>query len=540
MAGISGDTAVHGPANSRTMSAEEALRIRRVLTLYLASLITFPTENPSHLQLCSPDTALEVLDIPKEVAGLRRQYLKEVQANIKVRQDYQNLLAITRSGDANVTTRTGEADGGSTKLETHLKLLQMRKRHKEVQIIRHCLEKLKETNPAKDGGLDFKSPQLDGEELPQVTSVEGINGADGHGENTKALMDKLERVVVGAKYSLEREQRLLAEVKARHATDSSQDRVIDPEARVAALSATRDELVRFLEEKMLNAAVEDEDVPGQVAEKGSELASDREQVQKQIRAEYGRYIGAREMVLESAVKALYPSQAPGSENTSTFTHEDSKEAENRNRALASPAGQSNGSLLPFVAEQVLPLLQNQNVAALQNSYTTRVINTERAKALDNLERLADESHLLPAYPIMARQERFKNVAAAFGAQRKLDQGMVGPEESDKITRRVEAWAFAAEEAAKAEEYFVVEKIRHGNERLDKAGESLAVLAQMLGSDQENSELGGEDNGEADIWLEAAGADQKKAQSQRLRPSRLEQGPWAGLNGKIGVVDKKKY
>src|SRR5271156_3490673 len=78
---------------AENMSPEETVKIRRLLTLYLASLITFPDKLPSHFQLCNPETALEVKSIPREVIGLRRQYLKEVQANIKARHDYQDLLA---------------------------------------------------------------------------------------------------------------------------------------------------------------------------------------------------------------------------------------------------------------------------------------------------------------------------------------------------------------------------------------------------------------------------------------------------------------
>src|SRR2546423_7227146 len=92
---------VHGATKSATMSSDENLRIRRFLTLYLASLIAFPDKQPSHFQLCHPETALDVQSIPTEVVGLRRQYLKEIQANIKARQD---LLASKKSDGGSVTT----------------------------------------------------------------------------------------------------------------------------------------------------------------------------------------------------------------------------------------------------------------------------------------------------------------------------------------------------------------------------------------------------------------------------------------------------
>jgi hypothetical protein len=530
--GEKSDTVISDTTDSRTTSAEDELRIRKLLTFYLASLVTFADDRPSHFQLCHPETALEVKEIPEQVTGLRRQYLKEIQANIKARQKYQDFLTLKKSERVSVPS-IGESGEGARRLETHLKLLQMRKRHEEVRIMRRYLEALKETNPAKDGALNFRSGQVHGEELPPLAPV---GGAGYQGENTEALTEKLERAVIRAKYQLEREKALLVEVKARHATDSLQDGVIDPRARVAALCAAKDELVRFLEEKMSSASLDDEDVPAHVTEQCNEPSSSREEVEEQIKAEYEAYVTARKRVLEAAANALYTSPEP--DPGTAASDKGTRAAENR--ARPPPAtGQSAVSTLPFISEQILPLFQNQKATTLQKSYTAKVVKTQRAKALDSLERLADESHLLPAYPIMARQERFKNAAATLRGPGKLGQAMSEPGQGDELVRRAEAWAFAAEEAKKAEEDFVRERIKSGNEMLDGARESVAVLNQLLGGDKEQSELDGDDSGEADIWLEAAGADTQNARSRRMRPSQQEQGPWAGLNGRIGVLDGNK-
>lgn len=514
------------------MSEEEELKIKRLLTLYLASLITFPDDHPSHFQLCNPETAMEVREIPKEVIGLRRQYLKAIQANIKARQNYQDLLA-SRKSDIGSSSAGEEVGGGAARLETHLKLLQMRRRHKEMQITRDYLEKLKKINPAKDGVLDFGSSQSRDDEMSKLASIRGGNGYGSQEEGSNALTKKLERAVIRAKYQLEREKSLLAEVKARHAHEDLQGRVTDLRARVNALSATRDELIRFLEEKMASASIENDDVPALSAEHGDEMTSDRDQIHEQISAEYERYVAARKNVLEAAAKTLSASPELGSEVTSSDTT--TKTAEDRTRAPLPGVGQSSVSPLPFITGQLLPLLQNQNATALQNSYTAKVLNAERGKELDSLERLAHESHLLPAYPIMARQERFKNVAAALGGLRTLDQAIMGrKKEKDEMVRRAEAWAFAAEEAKRAQEEFVLEKVRYGNERLDGASTSLALLNELLGVDPQDSTVVGDDSSEPDIWLEAAGAATQKAQSHRPRPNTQEKGPWAGLNGKIGV------
>src|ERR1700733_5426674 len=208
---------------AENMSPEETVKIRRLLTLYLTSLITFPDERPSHFQLCNPETALEVKSIPREVTGLRRQYLKEVQANIKARNDYQDLLA-QRTGPGETGEDVADAGDRVTRLETHLRLLQLRKRREEVRITSHYLEKLKETNPAKDGGLPFKQQPI-GEDATTASfqAPLGIDDGNTGRDSTEALIKKLERAAIRAKYQLEREERLLAEVKARHPEDSSAD-----------------------------------------------------------------------------------------------------------------------------------------------------------------------------------------------------------------------------------------------------------------------------------------------------------------------------
>jgi hypothetical protein len=519
-----------GMKTTENMSLEETMKIRRLLTLYLASLITFPNEQPSHFQLCNPETALNVKSIPREVVGLRRQYLKEVQANIKARHDYQQLL-IQRTGPSETGEDVTDVENGAVRLETHLKLLQLRKRREEVRITRHYLEKLKETNPAKDGGLHFRQLPID-EDVTTVPLQVPLEADDGSADrdSSGALMKKLERAVIRAKYQLEREERLLAEVKARHSEDGSAAQVNDLGPRLNALAATRDELVRFLEEKMSSDSLEYDNSARSTSGNGAEPTLDRERAQEEIQAEYEKYLTARKRLLDVASTVLSASGGPGPHNTiaGQGTEVVDSRAEPPSPVVAQPAL----SALPFISKQLLPLLENQKANALQRSYTSKVLSTERRKALDSLELLANESHLLPAYPLMARQARFKNVVSALGGPKKPDHAIVkAGENTDEMVRRAEAWAFAAEEAGKAGDGFVMDKVHYGNERLDRAEGSLALLDKLLGKDPQGGD-------EADIWLEAAGVGTENAQNRRARPIQQENGPWAGLNGTVGLADRR--
>ena len=370
--------------------------------------------------------------------------------------------------------------------------------------------------------------------------VEIDDGSTGK-DTTEALMKKLERAVIRAKYQLEREERLLAEVKARHSKDGSTDQVNDPRSRLNAFAATRDELVRFLEEKMSSDSPEYDNSAHSTVENGAEPALDREQVKEEIQTEYEKYLMARKRLVDVASTALSAPGGAGSHDT--ISGKGTEVVDNRAGAPLPVITQPALSALPFISEQLLPLLGNQKANALQGSYSSKVLRTERGKALDSLELLAEESHLLPAYPIMARQARFKNVVSALGGLKKPDDAMVDAgENTDEMIKRAEAWAFAAEEASKAGDGFVMDKVNYGNERLDGAEGSLALLDKLLGKDPQKLTAAGHGGEEADIWLEAAGASAvagtENAQNRRARPIQQENGPWAGLNGMVGLAGSR--
>ena len=305
-----------GPSFKRTPDVLEA---RKILTLFLASLVIFPDNGrPSHTRLCLPKDAVEVKSIPKEVVGLRRQYLKEVQANIAARRRYQELVEQTATSK-NIAKGIDEDCGGVEKLQTHLRLLKLRKRHQELRITKHYFEKFQATNPAASGCLQpGRSPVDENAHVGTVYQARKAHAesSPSPGEDTKALLRKLEMAVLQMKHQLGQEKSLLAEAKARY--------------------------------------------------RGSLSGSDRSDI------------------AEPARKAEPHLSAPSQ------------------------------SVLPFIREQLLPLLQQQKTTIMHNAFLSEALNMETTSTLENLERLADESHLLPSHPVMAPQERFRHAAAALG------------------------------------------------------------------------------------------------------------------------------
>ena len=68
----------------------EALRIRRILTLYLASALAVSNGRMiSPMSLAIPGQDVYVKSIPSDISGIRRDYLLALQAHVKARQNYE-------------------------------------------------------------------------------------------------------------------------------------------------------------------------------------------------------------------------------------------------------------------------------------------------------------------------------------------------------------------------------------------------------------------------------------------------------------------
>ena len=496
-------------------SPQEAVRIRRLLTLYLNSLIVFPEGiEYSHAQLCIPQNALTVKKIPKEVTGVRRKYLESLRANIAARNSYDELRVGGGTGKSVSEESLNDADGAK-RLQMHLHLLKRRQRHAELQIEQHYLGKLSETNPVKDGFLDLKAGKENLSASLSTLSAETTElEAARERETMEALTEKLERAVLKAKLQLERERRLLAEVKARY---EASDQPASDANRLQALSATRDELVRWIEEKLSKAGAEGQatSAPDVTSPSETRDSFDAAQMREEIMAQYEQYIKARKKLLDAATAA-----------TSPLPQRDSiVETKEASSTILPPALQRDVSFLPFVSQQLVKLLQSQRAIATQQSYISKEINKEKSSMRDTLERLSDESHLLPAYPIMARQDRFKSVVAAL---RPSSLGEGGQKE--EIIRRAEAWAFASKEANLATEELVGGQAQQGKEHLDHAQKSLAELDALEGQGGAKPQESDESE-EEDIW--AGSITSQHRQRRKARQGKLETG-WAGLNGRIGL------
>lgn len=514
-------------------SRQEALRIRQVLTSYLRWHIEFAEDDPdrpnphaeSHLALCAPqDAVVDVKRIPSEFTGLRRQYLEALKANVIARKEYQSVNEdVTAKANAKRKSRadTVAADPASG-LHGYLVLLRDRRRHAKLQVFQHYLQELKTRQAPEPDRFDKTEEQ--NQQLQQIDEIQdGVQGISGSG--VEGLVHKLERAVIRARAQLDRERKLFEELKSQHeAKDKQSIQDTSSAVKIQALQRTRDTLVLWVEEKLMSVGSHDnapmEDLSPKEIEDAANLLEERK---GQITQQYVAYVEARRALLESASKACLP-VAVGPANPQQASLDNSKSTSEQLPPLE-PMG-----VLSFTSELLLPLSKSQRALALQKSYLSGMLSKEKSTTLRILNRLGDESHLLPEYPFRARQHRFKHAAAAINTRNSM-----GPREqipSDEITTLAEAWAFASGAARDHEQEYVSQKVVEGGETLHEALQALEEICGTLNQDLQEVFPDGQDqetNSGPDILT-------TEAQNEPNRAGKRPKGPWNGLNGRVGIAE----
>jgi len=516
---------------------QEALRTRQVLTSYLRSLIVFddanlPNHAQSHLALCAPaDVVADVRPIPADLTGLRKEYLKALQANIAARKGLRAVsedVASLRRQRTSATRPVEFADPQEpgTDLRDYLLLLRDRRRHAKLQVFQHYLEELegKEGVGLEDiGAGDGHSAQL---LLSEGFDAEGPGRKD-TSTDLEGLVHKLERAVLRARMQLDREKLLFEKAKAQYGSRASVALgEISPAVKAQALQRTRDELVQWVEERLVVEGDPDEslvmELPPEEIEEAQRLL---EHQKMQITEQYTAYLQARRALLDAASRACQPVIVTSKPTPRpTYRNETPTEEVQPPNAL---------DVVSYATETLVPLSKSQKALALQKSYLSGLLAKEKSATLRALHRLNDESHLLPEYPMVARQPRFKHAVAALNSRSPPQSDQDQP---DEVFSLAEAWAFASDATGANERDYVQQKVTLGNEVAQDARKTLEDVYGMLNQDL-NDVIGEEAEHEAetsDIWTSEGRSTRGIRYLSGTRMEKRPRGPWSGLNGRVGV------
>lgn len=486
------------------------------------SCITLYANAPEFGSRLPPAEYVEAVTVvPREITGLERRYLEALQKNVQARKEYDDLQKLAQPPSAS------RAKFQETGLSDHIRLLRLKKRHDELQILQRYMTRLKNSTAAKPHFLDLKKVQEPG--LGSLAfGYQNHSGDIGQTQDSDdTLLRRLEIAVIRAEHQLEAERRLLAEVE--------QDALNVPELvkysnRSRALAATRDELVTWIEDRLSSSPSNEKSfIDDGLHEQRTE--SPIPHLQEEIMEKYDKYVKMRQRILDlvSSFTTALQNRPPEAKGSGT------------NINTSSPATQSpTPSIFPFLTSQIRYPTQLRQFHRQQTAYFNKLIDKERSTTTSELSRLADESHLLPTYPMLAQKEMIKHAVVAIASKPLAGNVKSGSEENEMI-KRMDMWAFAANSAKEASKDVVRSHLEKGGEALEE-GEKWAVrLRDLLGDDEEleqenepsGDRAGDHDDGEddEDVWaVEAAGG----LLARRKGAIRGMKGSWAGLLGDVGV------
>ena len=400
---------------------------REKISLYVDELARNIAQNPR-----------EDLTIPDAVTGLRRRYLEAIKAGAIAKS--RNTRALTQRHDSRPTV-LGKSQGASV-LSARLDQLARENQHSNLDIIDHHaheLDKISDshhwssTEGRRDGG-----PSLG---TGPETKVNELTG------KAQAMLNSLEAAVLQVRHDSTRQRIRLQSIKdSTHLLQSDAAR-----GQLRALEAVRSQLTKWVEDTLAKCSAENPDeAPSGVGERRATATM------KDVHKAYEEYITVR----KSLVTAVHRSSAEKSNDN--FDPAPIWPGASARTAVA----QVHDPVMKY--EQNVAILESQQSLQQVGTYLDSFLAEEKAETVDLLQRLADESQLLPGYPILVRDRTFKNASKAFKRDEKKT--------SDGVVEQAEAWAFAISAAEEASSAMVTKQLEQGHRAMDEVQNTLRDLS----------------------------------------------------------------
>ncbi|KAL2065088.1 hypothetical protein VTL71DRAFT_4228 [Oculimacula yallundae] len=445
---------------------QEIARIRQVLASHLSSHVNQNGGSSLSRPLSLIGPTCEVDGTSQGVRGLQKEYLRCVRANAKAQSEYADISRQHRSEfeENNKKSDSTSVNGPTEPVGIFVDLVSQRQKHERLRILQDYVDVLAQKPAAT---LDHLDPQMvlrDVEALPKMPS-EVLNGS-GPVQNPaavdlKELVDQLEKSVLRAKMLLKREQNLLAKIKAEDSTATD-----GHGARLEAVGMTRSALINWIEAELSRAGESSPESSPQDAaspDKRGKHFIDSELLS--IQRQYSRYTKARESLITAVMGHSVLPDALGAK--------DGGVTEEKNPAYASNGMETTQSFL----EEMISISNKQKAMIQQKSHLTISLSRQLKEANQGLDRLADESHLLPAHPMPANRTPRNGLEGpvSFGDE-------ISNHEKPDSSLRARAWVYAAQSAGHATRTAVSEKLGEGRMALDDAQQTLSDLQRLLGLD----------------------------------------------------------
>ncbi|KAL1837429.1 hypothetical protein VTJ49DRAFT_3781 [Mycothermus thermophilus] len=509
--------------------------------------------------------------------GLQKEYLEALDANIKAHREFEECCHHFRRVEAE--SRGTEADRGLDHLKEHLATIQLRQRRDKLEAIEGCLTTLTQKPAASPGFLDPGEVFKDSRPLPDVPKdLVAALGAESTSNRPplKELIDQLERHVLQAKLLLTREEQLLEQVKAR---STARPGSVSDGAKLEALNKTRVELIAWIEAELSKSGENNDDGTSQHTsahhrQSQTELINMDEQLAS-IKEKYAQYVDARKTLLRLVSDQPQPVLAPPKPEP-TPTASPNPPSTTAPSGPPPPPPPTAHLFSPYL-DRLLSTSREQRGLIAHKSHLNATITKQVRENLHVLDRLADESQLLPAH---ASSSSSSSASAAAGSPTRRDRsasfadpssgGIAAAADSGTgsgsgPSARVRPWVLAADSAKIATLETVAEKIEEGQMALESTMRTLGEVEELVvvvdrerpvtaagetparAAAKKTEEEEEEEEEEEDLWLPPSRrqsvADRRAGVRRHTVASKVEQQKtqqqvktvWDVLDGSLGLL-----
>jgi hypothetical protein len=486
--------ALHELLQPYVKPTSEITEIRQVLASHMNSGLHLAELDlqclvPQPLSLIGP--AFIIDSTPHGIRGIHKEYFRHARANLEARREYDN-VGKERHDDRIKDKNSGE--NTESPLEPFLNLVGQQQKHEVFSVYQRYVDKLGKRPAASTQYCDPKLVLAGVGRLPQVPpEVFQIPGAQRHteGPDLGLLADALEKSVLCAKLLLKREQKLLLKLRTGNEIVG-----VNHTSRLQALGTARNELINWIETELSqagNSTTNSEEVHH--ASEGLSQGYIESQLLA-IHQQYIRYAESRQTLVTAVSKNL-TAKANGVVEQDIET-----ETSSATEDFSAPNHASQVHLPYF--KDLLVVASQQKALAQQKSHLTISLAKQLKEAAQGLDRLADESHLLRAYPIPAHPIS------------RPDLGIAGTYASDMsiyekpgFARHGRAWAFSSESAATHTKAEILDKLEVGSNSVDGSRHVVLEIRHLLGDESDGLLTGNsvsESTAESiDIWEKIDGS-----------------------------------
>lgn len=497
-------------------SREQVNYIRRILAVHLGDCAQ-GAPIKSALALASGSDAHDTVTTDSTPAdSVYRDYLGALQENITARRE---LEAIRQQEMPGVRATATSAVGGSShhvvtpspmlSLNERVALLKLHQKRDGLYAVQETLDLLLEQPAADSGFLDAELmlqgtpplPPVPRDVIHTMVMEQSTSALDMTGQITQ-----LEKVVLRAKLLLRQEEQLLHEARLRTPRQSAPS---SQAARLSALSATRDELVHWIETELGKATPEiqgTQNYGDDLSEKNLGKA-DPAAIQAAlgaIREKYASYVAARKRLLEmvgNGVQSLPP----------LFRNPMTKKRVSY--AATEPRLSTDHLVVPYLASLV-DVSANHKAAVAYRTHMSSILNQTGQEIRRRIGHVAEESQLLSSF-------------AETGGSRNRRPGVETASQADIYTQ-AKPWADASDAAKMRTLESVAETIEMGQIALEGLMRTVDGIGKITGQDVLVT-------GEKDMWL----PDTPKARRHTRKGSRAQSqsstDPWSKVRGNLGLL-----